>query len=256
MKILRTNANYGSYRNLLSLRVAEMPAVQDRPEQAPERTWSAEVHHLGELHQRRGVPQRVLFRPDHGNQQDAVGERRVEQRLHSDAAWFTRHYLVARSSIVSGRSIVERMKSMRIVEVLRRVWIPLVVLVVIGCGGLIVSRLQGVFGAETRPSYADGQGDVRTSYNPKQVTYEVFGPAGTVADISYFDVNSEPHQVDRAPLPWSLKITTDSSAVVSNVVAQGDSDMIGCRIVVDGEVKAERISNQVNAFTYCLVKDA
>ena len=94
------------------------------------------------------------------------------------------------------------------------------------------------------------------SYNPKQVTYEVFGPAGTVADISYFDVNSEPQQVDGAPLPWSLKITTDSSAVVSNVVAQGDSDMIGCRIVVDGEVKAERISNEVNAFTYCLVKDA
>ena len=57
-------------------------------------------------------------------------------------------------------------------------------------------------------------------------------------------------------MPWSLKITTDSSAVVSNVVAQGDSDMIGCRIVVDGEVKAERISNRVNAFTYCLVKDA
>ena len=145
---------------------------------------------------------------------------------------------------------------MRFVRVLRRVWIPLVLLVVIGCGGLIVSRLHGVFGAETRPSYADGQVDATTPFNPKQVIYEVFGPAGTVADISYFDVNSEPQQVDGAPLPWSLKITTNSSAVVGNIVAQGDSDSIGCRIVVDGEVKAERISNEVNAFTHCLVKGA
>ena len=29
---------------------------------------------------------------------------------------------------------------------------------------------------------------------------------------------------------------------MGNIVAQGDSDSIGCRIVVDGEVKAERIS--------------
>jgi Mycobacterium membrane protein len=40
-----------------------------------------------------------------------------------------------------------------------------------------------------------------------------FGPVGTVADISYFDVNSDPQRV------------------VGDVVAQGDSDNIGCRIV-------------------------
>jgi hypothetical protein len=43
---------------------------------------------------------------------------------------------------------------------------------------------------------------------------------------------------------------------VGNVVAQGDSTSIGCRIVVDGQVKAERISNEVNAFTYCRVEGA
>ena len=67
------------------------------------------------------------------------------------------------------------------------------------------------------------------------MTYEVFGPTGTVADISYFDVNSQPQQVDGASLPWSLKITTTSPSVVGSVVAQGDSDSIGCRIVVNGE---------------------
>ena len=119
-----------------------------------------------------------------------------------------------------------------------------------------MSRVHGIFGAEKRPSYADGQVDDTKPFNPKQVVYEVFGPAGTVADISYFDVNSEPQQVDGASLPWSLKITTTSPSVVGSIVAQGDSDSIGCRIVVDGEVKAEKISNEVNAFTHCLVKGA
>jgi len=142
---------------------------------------------------------------------------------------------------------------MRILRVLARLWIPLVVLVVISCGGYVVSRVHGIFGAEKRPSYADGQIHDTKAFNPKQVVYEVFGPAGTVADISYFDVNSQPQQVDGAALPWSLTITANSQSVVGSVVAQGDSDSIGCRIVVDGDVKAERISDEVNAYTHCLI---
>jgi hypothetical protein len=145
---------------------------------------------------------------------------------------------------------------MRVVRVLPRVWIPLVVLMVIACGGFIVSRVHGIFGSEKRPSYADGQVQDTKPFNPKQVIYEVFGSAGAVAAISYFDVNSEPDQVDGACLPWSLKITATSPAVVGNIVAQGDSDSIGCRIMVDGQVKAERISNEVNAYTHCPVKGA
>jgi hypothetical protein len=53
-----------------------------------------------------------------------------------------------------------------------------------------------------------------------------------------------------------LKITTTSPSVVGSVVAQGDRDSIGCRIVVNGEVKAEKISNEVSALTHCLVKGA
>jgi hypothetical protein len=77
-----------------------------------------------------------------------------------------------------------------------------------------------------------------------------------VADIGYFDVSSGPRRVGGARLPWSIRITANSPAVVGNVVAQGDRDSIGCRIVIDGQVKAERISNEVNAFTYCRVKGA
>jgi hypothetical protein len=145
---------------------------------------------------------------------------------------------------------------MRLIKLLRRTWIPLVVLVVIACGGVTVSRIHGFFGSEKRPSYVDGQVEDATPHNPKQLVYEVFGPAGAVADINYFDANTVPQQVNGARLPWSLTIPSTSSAVVGSIVAQGDSDTIGCRIVVDGEVKAERLSNEVNAFTHCLVKGA
>jgi Mycobacterium membrane protein len=53
-----------------------------------------------------------------------------------------------------------------------------------------------------------------------------------------------------------LQLTANAPAVMGNVVAQGDSNSIGCRIVVNGQVKAERISNEVNAYTHCLVKGA
>jgi Mycobacterium membrane protein len=136
------------------------------------------------------------------------------------------------------------------------VWIPLVVLVVIGAGGFTISRLHGIFGAETRPSYAGSNINDSQPFNPKHLTYEVFGPAGTVADISYFDIDGDPKFVKGASLPWSVEYAFSKAAVVGSILAQGDSDSIGCRIVVDGEVKAERISNQVHAFTDCLLKAA
>ena len=140
--------------------------------------------------------------------------------------------------------------------VLRRLWVPLVILVVIAAGGLTVSRLHGIFGSEKRPSYADSKINDAKPFDPKRLTYEVFGPPGTVADISYFDVDGDPQRVKGASLPWSLQFAFTQAAVVGSIVAQGDSDSIGCRIVVDGEVKAERISNEVNAFTFCQLKAA
>ena len=158
---------------------------------------------------------------------------------------------------VSCAQAVKQAEGVSIFRVLRRLWIPLVVLVVVGAGGFAVSRLHGIFGSEKRPSYVDSNAkESRPPYNPKQLTYEVFGPPGTVADISYFDVNAEPQHVTGANLPWSLQFALTEASSVGSLLAQGDSDSIGCRIVVDGEVKAERISNQVNAFTYCMLKAA
>lgn len=139
---------------------------------------------------------------------------------------------------------------------LARAWIPLVIVVVLVVGGFTVYRIRSFFGSEKRELYSDSKLSDSKPFNPKQLTYEIFGPPGTIADISYFDVNSEPQQVDDAPLPWSLHITTTLPAVMGNIVAQGNSNSIGCRIIVDGKVKAERVSHQVNAYTFCLVKSA
>jgi hypothetical protein len=43
---------------------------------------------------------------------------------------------------------------------------------------------------------------------------------------------------------------------VGNIVAQGTGNTLGCRIIVDDVVKAERVSHEVNAFTYCVLKGA
>ena len=44
--------------------------------------------------------------------------------------------------------------------------------------------------------------------------------------------------------------------MVGNIVTQGHSDSIGCRIVVGGVAKVDRISHEANALTYCLLKAA
>ncbi|WP_231744908.1 MmpS family transport accessory protein [Mycobacterium sp. IS-1590] len=130
------------------------------------------------------------------------------------------------------------------------------ILVVLAAGGFTVSRLQGLFGSENRPSYADTQREESQPYDPKYMQYEVFGPPGTVATISYFDVDAEPRLVEGASLPWSLRFPITEAAGVGNIAAQGNSGSIGCRIVVDDEVKAERIRQGVNPFTFCLLTAA
>jgi hypothetical protein len=44
--------------------------------------------------------------------------------------------------------------------------------------------------------------------------------------------------------------------VGTTIVTQGGSDSIGCRIAVDGVVKADTISHEVKGLTFCLLKTA
>jgi hypothetical protein len=142
-------------------------------------------------------------------------------------------------------------------RLLKRLWIPLIILAVIGAGGLTVSRLHGIFGSEKSISYGDTRNDSAQPLNPKYVRYEIFGPAGTVAQISYFDGNGDPKFIEGVSLPWSLEFPISTAASIGSIAAQGDSDSIGCRILVDGVVKSEKITeHEASSFSSCVLKAA
>lgn len=138
--------------------------------------------------------------------------------------------------------------------VLKRAWVPLVVVVAVVVGGVAVDRLRGVFGSDAIFTATGSSAEPLEPSHIKRVTYEVYGPSGTTGSVSYLDKNAQPEEVDFATLPWTLTVTTTVPAVIASVVAQGDSDDIGCRITVNGEVKDQRTSAGRHAQTSCLVK--
>jgi hypothetical protein len=147
-------------------------------------------------------------------------------------------------------------KGISVGGLVRRWWIVLVTVAVVAVAGFSVYRLHGIFGSDDNASAASGISNEIVPFNPKSVILEVFGPPGTVATINYMDVNATPQRVDDTTLPWSQTLTTTDPAVFANVVAQGDSDSIGCRITVNGVVKDERVVNKLDAYTYCLDKSS
>lgn len=138
--------------------------------------------------------------------------------------------------------------------VLKRAWVPLVVVVAVALGGVAVSRLRGVFGSDAIFTATGSSAQPLEPSHVKQVTYEVYGPGDATGSVSYLDKNAQPKQADFAALPWTFTITTTVPAVIANVVAQGDSDNIGCRITVNGVLKDEQSSTGHHAQTSCLVK--
>ena len=138
--------------------------------------------------------------------------------------------------------------------VLKRAWVPLVVVVAVVLGGVAVDRLRGAFGSDAIFTATGSSAEPLEPSHIKRVTYEVYGPSGTTGSVSYLDKNAQPEEVDFTTLPWTLTVMTTVPAVIASVVAQGDSDDIGCRITVNGEVKDQRTSAGRHAQTSCLVK--
>jgi hypothetical protein len=135
-----------------------------------------------------------------------------------------------------------------------RWWMLLIAVAVVAVAGFAVYRLHGAFGSNHKTSTASALSNEIVPFNPKHVVLEVFGPPGTVATINYLDINAQPQRVDDVTLPWTYDTTTTQPAVFVNVVAQGNSDSLGCRITIDDVVKDERQVNTVNAYAYCLDK--
>lgn len=139
------------------------------------------------------------------------------------------------------------------IRLLKKVWVPLVLVVVLAFSGVVVMRLHKIFGSQN--ANAAGVSIKIVQFNPKIMVYDVFGPPGSTAKIVYFDADANTHEVD-VTLPWSTTISTTLPAVSGNIMAQGDGDQIGCRITVDGTVRNENSTDGLNAQTFCLVKSA
>jgi len=139
---------------------------------------------------------------------------------------------------------------------LKKAWVPLVVVVAVALGAMGVSQLRGVFGSDEIFSATGSSAEPLVPTHVKRVTYEVYGPADTAGSVSFLDKSAQPEQANFTSLPWTYTITTTVPAVIANLVAQGNSDTIGCRITVNGEIKDERSSDGHHAQTSCLVKAA
>lgn len=140
-------------------------------------------------------------------------------------------------------------------KVLKRAWIPLLIVVVVLIAGFTVNRIRGFFASEgplvTPVNFADDP----EPFDPKVVEYEIFGSGGT-ADINYLDLEGKPQRLDGAALPWTIRLETTEPSALAQVVAQGDASTLTCRILVDGELKEERTETGVNVQTFCIEKSA
>ncbi|TPG34921.1 MmpS family transport accessory protein [Mycolicibacterium hodleri] len=146
------------------------------------------------------------------------------------------------------------MKAIPVGRGLKKIWIPLVLIVVLAISGLVVSRLHAQFASKDLNANA-GAGIEIVQFNPKVMVYDVYGSPGTTAQISYFDPDANVHTIT-APLPWSVTLSTTLPTVSANLMARTDGDQIGCRVTVNGTVREEQSANGIQAQTFCLVKSA
>lgn len=146
------------------------------------------------------------------------------------------------------------MKSFPVGRWLKKLWIPLVLIVVLAISGLVVSRLHKMFASEDLNANA-GAGIEIVQFNPKVLVYDVYGAPGDTAEISYFDPDANVHSIT-APLPWSITLSTTLPTVSASLMARAEGQQVGCRVTVNGTVREEQTADGINAQTYCLVKSA
>ncbi len=148
------------------------------------------------------------------------------------------------------------MSGFSVSRLVRRQWTAIVAILVVAIVGFSISRLHGIFGSDNVVSKPAADALENTGYNPKRVLFEVFGSPGSTATINYLDEHAQPQRVTATVLPWSQMLTTDDPVLFADLRAQGDGSTIGCRITVNGVVKDERSTSNVNGYIACLDKSA
>jgi len=131
---------------------------------------------------------------------------------------------------------------------------PLVAVLAVGVGLLCMWKVHQ-FSAPPPVTTVNGP-QAPEEFNPKQMTYEVFGSAGDGGMLVYADIDGHPHRIDLTTLPWSHTETTTLTVVSGSISAQVHGGQIGCRIRVNGVVRDEHSDDHQDAHVLCIVKSA
>ena len=142
------------------------------------------------------------------------------------------------------------------VGLLKRFWVVLMVVVALTGATAVVSRLRSFFDSDKPYIAASEPADVIRPINTKTVTYEITGPPNASGRVSYLDVNGKTIEAGFSSLPWSTTVSTTDPGMLANVVAQGDTAALGCRILVDDKLVAEDQAEGRDAQAFCLDKAA
>lgn len=139
---------------------------------------------------------------------------------------------------------------------MKRFWVAAVIVVALVAAIAVVSRLRTFFDSDKPYIAASMPADAIKPINTKRVTYEIVGPADASGRVSYLDVNGKTIEAGFTGLPWSVTVSTTDPGVLANVVAQGDTAALGCRILVDDKLVAEDFAEGRDAQAFCLDKAA
>jgi hypothetical protein len=139
---------------------------------------------------------------------------------------------------------------------LKRFWVAAVIVLALVAAVSVVGRLRTFFDSDKPYVGASLPADTIKPINTKRVTYEIVGPPDASGRVSYLDVNGKTIEASFTELPWSVTVSTTDPGVLANVVAQGDTAALGCRILVDDKLVAENFAEGRDAQAFCLDKAA
>lgn len=142
------------------------------------------------------------------------------------------------------------------VGIFKRFWVVAVVAIALLAAVGVVSRLRTFFDSDKPYIGASLPADDIKPISIKRVTYEITGPQGATGRISYLDDKGKTQEASFTGLPWSVTVTTTDPGMLANIVAQGDSDTLGCRIMVNDKLVDEQTADGRHAQTFCLDKAA
>ena len=135
-----------------------------------------------------------------------------------------------------------------------RVWMPLVAVVALAVGAVGVWKVHQ-FSAPPPVITVNGPA-APPEFNLKRLTFELSGSVGQGGMLVYVDIDGHPHQVDLTILPWSHTETTTLTVVSGSISAQVHGGQVGCRLLVNGVVRAEQSDDHQDAHVFCIVKSA